>query len=236
MTPSDEKRLGRAIINAQERLRLFLCRTGTAAQWHLAKATKVVEKPKLLGRVVPHLEGAEAARYLEELPGWIEQTTQQDAKCAELWQKGGPVFDTQQKHLIAMFLRYNFSLRSYERCARQPSELLAVTGRRKKGAKPSHDEAGTRMSADEFVDFEQQIANELEKIDQARAELVAGHAALVEKLAQASDEPLPEATRYAQHGLLKAAEYFDVRRGQRFATYAQKWIKAAIKDKITEDE
>ena len=87
MKPSEEQRLGKMIIAAQERVRLCMCKTGMAAQWHVEKAANVVRRPKLLERLVPHLEGEAAQQYLAALPGWIEQTKQQDARCGELWGK-----------------------------------------------------------------------------------------------------------------------------------------------------
>ena len=236
MKSSDELRLGKSIISAQERLRLCLCRIGKAADWHLAKASKVVEKPKLLNRVVPHLEGEDAKKYLAQLPGWIEQTRQQDVKCNEVWNNGRADYDVQEKHLIAMLLRYDFSLRSYERLARQPSEVIAENGKRKKGAKSTDNGAPARMTPEDLANFQERIQNDLDLIDKARAELMAAHESLIEKLAQTSDAPIKEATQYARHGLLKAAENFDVRRGHRFSAYAQKWIKAAIKEKMKCDE
>lgn len=228
MKPSDEKNLGRTIIAAQERLRLNICRSGLAAPWHLEKATRVASRPRLLSRVVPHLERDEAKQYLALLPGWIEQTKEQDLKCAELWSQGAAGFETQQKHLIAMLLRFDFSLRSYERLARQPMVKVA------EGVSSNGDaiEGAPRLSAEDYADVGERIAADLERIDQARGELMAAHDNLIEKLVQKSNMPLPDATLYARHGLLKAAENFDVRRGYRFAAYAQKWIKAAIKAKM----
>jgi len=227
MKNSDEQRLGKSIVAAQERLRQCMCRITGAASWHLAKAAKVAERPKLLARVVPHLEGDAAEKYLESLPGWIEQTRQQDKKCAAIWGGGEGDYDTQHRHLIAMLLRYDFSLRSYERFAREPAEAP------KKRGKQAAEESAARMTPEDLSAFAERVADELKMIDQARAELVAGHEELVDKLAQASGAPLKEATMYARHGLETAAENFDVRRGHRFSSYAQKWIKAAIKEKMT---
>src|SRR4051794_24266204 len=108
MKPSEETRLAKMIAAAQERVRQNMCRTGPAAQWHLAKAIAVVRKPKLLERIAPHIEGEPAKLYLAALPGWIEQTQQQDAKCGECWEQGRPDYSVQRDHLLAMLLRYDF--------------------------------------------------------------------------------------------------------------------------------
>ena len=92
-----------------------------------------------------------------------------------------------------------------------------------------------RMTAEDFDRLEEQVGADLAFIDEARAELIAGHDDLVLKLAEASGVPLKEATRYARHGLNKAVENYDLRRHQRFESYAQKWIKAAIAEKIDGD-
>jgi Sigma-70 region 2 len=230
MKPSEEQRLGKMIIAAQERVRQCVCRTGTAAQWHLTKAAGVVRKPKLLERVAPHLEGEPAKAYLAALPGWIEQTTQQDAKCSELWGQRRADYNVQRDHLVAMLLRYDFALRSYEKLARQPVAVLAGAG----GA-AGHDEATARMSEQDLSDLQSRIDSDLQIIDKARAELVGGHddliAKIVQKTIEKSEESADEVTAYARSGLAKAAENYDVRLGHRFATYAQWWIKTAIKEK-----
>lgn len=234
MKPSEETRISKAMLAAQERVRQCVCRTAAATQWHLEKAAKVVRKPKLLERVAPHLEGEPAKQYLEALPGWIEQTKQQDARCSELWAKKRPDYSIQRDHLIAILLRYDFSLRSYEKLARQPSLQLATTAKRS-AKEDAHDEAAMRMSADDSAMLQSKIDADLELLDKIRAELVAGHDDLVMKLVaksvEGSDETAEELTVYARNGLAKAAENFDVRRCPRFSTYAQWWIKTAIKEK-----
>jgi DNA-directed RNA polymerase sigma subunit (sigma70/sigma32) len=230
MKLSDETRLGKMIIAAQERVRQCMCRTGAAAQWHLTKAAGVVRKPKLLERIAPHLEGEPAQVYLAALPGWIEQTTQQDAKCAELWAQHRSDYPVQRDHLVAMLLRYDFALRSYEKFARQPVKVLAESN-----GESVPDESTLRMTEQEFADLQSKIDADLQILDKARAELVAGHDDLIVKLVQKSVEKSAESAEeisaYARSGLAKAAENFDVRQGHRFATYAQWWIKTAIKEK-----
>jgi DNA-directed RNA polymerase sigma subunit (sigma70/sigma32) len=235
MKTSDEQRLGKSITTAQERLRLNMCQSCKAADWHLTRAAKVVQRPKLLERFVPHLEGDKAKQYLADLPGWIEQTKQQEAKCLDMWSNGRTDYDNQQKQLISMLLRYSFSLRSYERLARQANES-ATEATKKPGDKTAYDDAAARMTPEAFADLEGRVQADLELIDKARAELMAGHEDLIEKLAKTSDAPEQEAILHARHGMLKAAENFDSRQGHRFAAYAKKWIKAAIKEKVKCDE
>jgi DNA-directed RNA polymerase sigma subunit (sigma70/sigma32) len=234
MKPSEEQRLGKMIVAAQERLRQCICRNGTATQWHLEKAASVVRKPKLLERFAPHLEGEPAKLYLAELAGWIEQTKQQDARCAELWTKKRADHAAQREHLVAMLLRYDFSLRLYEKLARQPSLQLASADA-SPSAETTYDETTSRMTEQEFSELQSRIESDLQLLDKTRAELVAGHDDLVAKLVQKSieksAESAEEVTAYARSGLTKAAENYDVRAGHRFSTYAQWWIKTAIKEK-----
>src|ERR1019366_4558225 len=97
------------------------------------------------------------------------------------------------------------------------------------------DESTLRMTEQEFADLQSKIDADLQILDKARAELVAGHDDLIVKLVQKSVEKSAESAEeisaYARSGLAKAAENFDVRQGHRFATYAQWWIKTAIKEK-----
>lgn len=237
MKSSEEQRLGEAIIAGLERVRLHICQTGTATQWHLTKAANVMRKPSLLERVVPHLEGEPAEKYLASLPGWIEETKQQDSTCALLWDRRKTDHDShhyqaERSRLVTLLLRYEFSLRSYEKLARQPSKPLAQAEAQPDGnGVHHHDVGGTRMIEEEFADLEQQINEDLKAVDKARAALVAAHEGLVMKHAAKSSAPIEESTNYARRGLVKAAENFDVRRGYRFSTYAQWWIKTAIKEK-----
>jgi DNA-directed RNA polymerase specialized sigma subunit len=86
------------------------------------------------------------------------------------------------------------------------------------------------MTQQENFDMERQLGKELQAIDEARAELIAAHDDLIDKIVQKNAAP-EEITPYARYGLAKAAENFDVRRGHRFATYARLWINTAIKEK-----
>jgi DNA-directed RNA polymerase sigma subunit (sigma70/sigma32) len=232
MKPSEETRIGKIIAAAQERVRQCVCRTGPAVAWHLAKAAAVVRKPKLLQRIAPHLEGEAAKEYLALLPGWIEQTQQQEAKCSQSWEQQRPDFAVQRDHLLAMLLRYDFSLRTYEKFARQAVKVLAEPD-----GEAVNEEIANRMTEEDCANLQSRIDADLQILDKARAELVAGHDDLVAKLVQKSIEKLPEPideiTGYARCALAKAAENFDVRLGQRFATYAQWWIKTAITEKKT---
>src|SRR5207247_3388504 len=92
-----------------------------------------------------------------------------------------------------------------------------------------------RMTEEDHDDLHAKIAADLELLEKARAELVAGHDDLVVKLVQKnvekSGDPVEEVTTYARNGLAKAAEKFSVRGGRRFSAYAQWWIKTAIEEK-----
>ncbi len=236
MKPSEEQRLGKNIITAQERVRLWMCRTGTAAQWHLSRAATVVGKPKLLDRIAPHLTGEPAQQYLAALPNLLEETKLLDVTCGDMWNRRRGDYLVERDRLVTMLLRYDFTLRSYEKLARKPSLALAGASSGPDD-NPPHNETATRMLGEDFARAEREIHESLQAIDQARNELVSAHADLIVKLVEKSvaksAEPIDEVTAYAQHGLAKAAENFDVRQGHRFGTYAQWWIKMAIKEKKT---
>ena len=228
MKPSEETRLGKLIVAAQERVRLNICKSGSAGPWHLTKAASVVRKPKLLERVAPHIEGEAVKKYLVSLPDWIEQTERQDTKCAECWKLQRADYHVQRDHLVAMLLRYDFSLRSYEKLTRE----WLQPGTDSAAETVTLDASSWRMNADDQADTQRRIEADLDVIDKARAELVAGNEDLIVKLTQKTAAP-EEATPYAREGLAKAAENFDIRRGHRFTTYAQWWIKTAIEEKKT---
>lgn len=230
MKPSDEKRIGETILTALLRVRLYMCRVGTAGQWHLDKAAGVVRKPRLLERIAPHLEGASAKQYVAALPNLIEETKLLDFVCGDMWKRRRSDYVAERDRLVALLLRYDFSFRSYEKLARQSSKQLVAAGQSHDDA--PHDEIAVRMTEQENIDMERRLGKELHTIDEARAELVAAHDDLVEKIVRKSAAP-DEIAPYARYGLAKAAENFDVRRGHRFATYARPWIKAAIKEKKT---
>ena len=237
MKPSEEQRISKIIQTAQERVRLSMCRSGTAAQWHLAQATKVVGKPKLLERVAPHLEGEPAKQYLAALPGLIEDTKLLDVTCGDMWNRRRSDYLVERDRLVTMLLRYEFKLRSYEKLARQPSKMPAGTAPSSNGDRPPHDETAMRMLEQDYTKMERQLSEDFQAIDKARAELTEAHddlvVKLVEKSVAKSAEPIEEVTAYAREGLAKAAENFDARRGHRFAAYAQWWINTAIKEKKT---
>jgi hypothetical protein len=231
MKLSDEKRLGETILTALVRVRLFMCRVGTAGQWHMQKAESVIRKPRLLERLAPHLEGAAAKLYIAALPNLVEETKLLDFVCGDMWNRRRSDYVVERDRLVALLLRYDFSFRTYEKLARQTSKQVVASGPSHDDA-PPHDEIAARMTEQETIDMEGQLGKELQAIDDARAELVAAHDDLVEKIVQKSAAP-EEITPYARYGLAKAAENFDVRRGHRFATYARLWINTAIKEKKT---
>src|ERR1017187_2337219 len=127
MKPSEEQRLGKTIITAQERVRLWMCRNGTAAQWHMTRAAAVVGKPKLLERIAPHLTGEPAQQYLAALPSLPEETQPLDVTWGDMWNRRRGDYLVERDRLVTMLLRYDFTLRSYEKLARKPS--LAQIGR-----------------------------------------------------------------------------------------------------------
>ena len=189
-----------------------------------------------------HLEGEPAEKYLAALPALIEATKQQDTTCGALWGEQQADHATQNYHaeqdrLVTLLVSFDFSLRNYEKLAPEPKKMLAemVAGPQSDAdtlvAGSAGDDPSARMTEQEYAELEREIEKDLQTVDQAHHELIAAHDGLVAKWAEKSPEAVDEATSYARSGLAKAAENFDVRRGHRFAAYAQWWIKTAIKEK-----
>jgi hypothetical protein len=229
---------------AQCRIRQAVCRVGMASRWHIGKATDILHDHGLLERYVVPLEDDEAAQYLASLPERIEQARQQDARCARLWasrhvQADLTGYAEEQRRLEGLLSQFQFPLRSYERLVRQERKPLLEQATRllAEGRGETSEalalEAMFRMTLQQFVDLERGIAAELCVLDEARAELVAAHEAWAREKALSCAGSDPEAPVYAARGLRKAAEYFEYRRGYRFATYARHWIERAIRDKRT---
>jgi DNA-directed RNA polymerase sigma subunit (sigma70/sigma32) len=213
-----------------------------AARFHIGKAKAALEKPELLDRLVSLRDKDQIAEYLQALPLLIEQTTQQDHRCAELWEarvgrEEPSNFLWEQSHLEQLLLGFRYSLRAYEKLVRQSDKpLVAQVQRALLGGNVRATrtlESLLRMDLQSFLDQEEAVNNDLRDIDAARTELAEAHDEFARRLARKHGDGSPQAVRHALCGLRKAAECYDHRNGYRFATYAQWWIRAAIVQKRT---
>jgi DNA-directed RNA polymerase sigma subunit (sigma70/sigma32) len=239
MTREDEQRLGEGIEQAWQRIRLRVCQLGMAATWHLGKAREVLRDPARLKRHVLLLKPEEAAIYLAALPQLVQRTEEQDARCTDLWARRATLsaraeFDGKQARLIELFLRFQYPHHAYERLVRQDEKPLLDDVRRALAqAVPSAEQVSAlemrlRMGLLEYVALETAHADDLRTLDQLRAELVAAHEDLARSVAEQYAGTEPDALFFARCGLRRAAEYYEVSRGYRFAPYAIWWIRQAI--------
>jgi hypothetical protein len=241
-----ERRLCQQMEEAQQRIRQAVCRVGMAAGWHVAKASDIVRDPGALDLHVVPLGEAAAAAYLGSLPGLIKRVRSQDRKCAKRWHSRAETadltaFEREQGKLAELLLQFRFRFRTYERLVRQPqnqkwillraNELLGGEAGRVQEVRGL--ESMLRLTLLEFVKLEEAIAEDLRILDEKRGELVAAHAEFARKKAETLAPSDPDAVSYALGGLRKAADHYDYRRGYRFSTYAQWWIKKAVRDKKT---
>jgi hypothetical protein len=244
MTREEERRLGKEIEQAWQRLRLRVCRTGMAARYHLGKARDVLRDHALLERHVWQLEPEEASAYLVALPRLVQQTKKQNSRCARLWAAREKhldlaKFEREQARLIELFLQFRYPYRTYERLVRQEAKPLLDNVRRAL-AEPSLPpnqrrgmETHLRMSLQEFVNLEDANLQDLQTVDRLRAQLVGGHEKLARKVAAQHDAGEPNALFFARCGLHKAAEWYQASRGYRFGKYALWWMQEAIAKKRT---
>jgi hypothetical protein len=220
---------------------------GMAGRWHVGRARDIVRDPDSLERhVEPFERENQSSEYQKSLPGLIDQTRSQDARCAKLWHSRptGPLgsmlaYYRERDRLADLFLRFRFRLLSYERLVRQPQkpvlqqarQLLAESSER--GPAARRLESLLRLPLQGFVDLQEEIARELQLLDGLRAEVVAAHREYAEKRALSIAGRDPDAVRYAVCGLRKAAEYYTHRSGYKFWSYAQYWVERAVREKKT---
>jgi hypothetical protein len=245
MTREEERPLVEAIAHAGQRIRTRLCRTGMAGKWHLGKARDVLRDPALMELHVWSLTQEEAAAYLAALPLLVQQTEAQDARCAKLWaareaQPDLAEYEREQARLIEQFFQFRYPVRSYERVVRQEPKPLLDDVRRAL-AQPSLPpdqvrgmETYLRMRLREYVDLEEANLQDLQTLDQLRAELIAGHEELALTVSgRYAAKEWPDALFFARCGLYKAAESYEPSSNYRFGTYAVWWMRSAIVNKRT---
>ena len=243
-TPQDPRWF--EIEQAQERIRDAVFRMGMAARLHVGKAFGLLDKPDPFesnSLVIPFDDDDQAAAYLADLPELNKRTRAEDIRCASLWEPGGLWFDEdeyarEQDKLAGLFLKFRFTLRSYERLVRQPDKPLLDQARQLSEEVGSSEEIDRlesllRLRLRDFIALEDAIADELRRIDAVRAELVASFGDFARRMAETIAGSDPEAIRFANCGVIKAAEYYDPRRGYTFESYAEFWVEKAIHDQKT---
>jgi hypothetical protein len=222
-------------------------RVGVAGRLHIGKARDIVRDPSLLERHVAPFEGEDQRiEYQQSLPGLIEKTRIQDARCAKSWESRptGPLgsllgYYRERDRLADLLLRFRFHLLSYERLVRQPQKPILLEARQllaeaSEGVPAVRAlESRLRLPLQGFVDLEGEIASELRLLDNLRAEVVTAHRERAREMAVSIAGHDPEAVRYAVCGLRKAAEYYSHRRGYQFWSYAQHWVERAVREKKT---
>jgi hypothetical protein len=244
MTREEEIAVGQAIEQAWQRIRQRLCRPGMAAEWHLGKARDILRDPALVERHVLYLKKEDQPGYLAALPQLVQQTEEQDERCARLWFERDALpdpaeFERQQARLIELFYRYAYPFSKYERLVRQEAKPI-LTDVRQALADPSTPrqklrglETYVRMLLPDYVNLEYANVQELGTLDRLRAELVAGHEELARQVVAKYGSGVPDALHFARSGLRYAATLYQVSRGYRFGTYAAWWMRSAIVKKRT---
>ena len=235
-----EHALGDSLEDARRRIRHFIFQIGMAPEWHLERAYEILQDDTLLSEyVVPdNLNDEEASKYLDDLGTLVEETRKQDEICANRWTVGRNDsfgYREQQRKLESLLLNFRFELRWYEQLAREQEKpalghAIQLLRDSKQDAEQHRSmELELRLSLREYVQLEKSIAEELLRLDDLKAQLVASHSEFAKKLIHADYGTDPDVIYHAMYGLRMAANRFDFRRGYRFAVYAQHWIEAAAK-------
>src|SRR5690242_15099006 len=73
-----EIRVGTRIDDALGRIRVKMCRLGMASKWHIGKASDLLQNLDRLKQYVEPLNEHDEARYIDQLPGLIEEAKEQD--------------------------------------------------------------------------------------------------------------------------------------------------------------
>jgi hypothetical protein len=241
-----ELRFWKRIEQAQKRIRERSFRMGMAARLHTAKATAILNDTEELPWYVDVAKDQEelAIKYRQMLPTLIEHLRSQDAGCAKLWAERHTrntlaAYHRERHQLVKLLRRFRYSLRYYERLVRQPDKPLLQEARHllddweRNAGRVRGLESLLRMTLQEFVEQEDQIANDLVLMDKLRAEIVSRYHGLASNVVGHLTHYGPDGMRYALCGLRKAAECYSHRHGFKFATYAVWWIRNAVQEKKT---
>ena len=124
-----EIRIGNRIDAALSRIRSKMHLLGMAGRWHVGKSSEVLKNPDQLKRYVAPLKEHDEAKYLDQLPALIEETSRQDLRCTECWfansepeQKSR--YLAERDKLVRLFSHFQFRAKLYERLARQQVKPL----------------------------------------------------------------------------------------------------------------
>lgn len=244
MADDSEDELWKSIEMTQWRIRWRVFQEGMAGRLHISRGADIIKASSVISNhVMPFDDERQEAAYLQALPGLIERTAAQDAKCAELWDSRGlrglRDYSQQQVKLAELFLEFKFKLISYERLVRQPDKPYLRQARQllsdemAGGIAAGELESILRLTLQEFVDLEAAISDDLRQLDETRAKIVSAHEGFAREMAESISGPDQESVHYALCGLSKASEHYCYGRGYGFRDYATDWIGTAIRDKKT---
>jgi hypothetical protein len=244
MPDDSENDVWKSIELIQVSIRERLFQMGMAGKLHTSRGLDIIKaKSANSTHVMPFDDESQEMEYLEALPRLIEQTTVQDAKCAELWDSREPRslrdYRQQQIKLAELFLQYRFKLLSYERTVRQTDKpyLRQATQllheRVTEGTAVRELESMLRLTLQEFVDLEGAIADDLRRLDETRAIIISNHKDFAKGMAESISGQHRESVQYALCGLTKATEHYLYWRGYGFRDYAAEWIETAIRERKT---
>jgi len=240
MIPDIETRTGIRIVAALNRIQSHAGLMGRAAEWHIGKASHLLENPALL-EFPRFLEvDCDTTLYLARLPELLAETEQQDLLCHQLWtarhepHRDSSRFAVERAKLARLFPRFQFHGKLYERLIRQDDKpaLREAIHHVSAGTESTPEaiaiEDAVRMTLHDFVNLERQLAEDLADLDAARGELATAHEWFAKQLAQSHSPSDPAVLASAKIGLQRASTYYDYREGFGFTSYAQHWIKEAI--------
>jgi DNA-directed RNA polymerase sigma subunit (sigma70/sigma32) len=233
-----EVRLGVRIDAAFDRIRTKVCSMGMAANWHIGRASDLLQKPELFERVVEMPGEQDQASYLDQLPPLIAQAQEQDQRCAESWSgRMDPAqenrYQVERDALIGLLQRFRFQPKLYELLVRQPDKpRLRDAIRLLKQGETTPEAMGLeqilRMQLREFVLLEETLEDDLRDLNDAREALCAANKEVALRIAHSHPGCDESTISSALVGLRRAAGWYDYKRGYGFEEYAQHWVREAI--------
>ncbi|HTL27578.1 MAG TPA: hypothetical protein VL282_00090 [Tepidisphaeraceae bacterium] len=183
MSSEEEQQLFHQLIEDRDAIRNRVCIVGTAARWHIAKASKMVENPDWANGAVERGMSADAlSAHLQLLPRTIEEIEHQDRRCAESWTRGCldddlTQYEMQRTRMIALFDQTRLGHAAYVRLVRQPEKpFVREATRLLAEGDPAHErvcelESKVRMTLKEYLQNEAAIDELLRSLDSTAARI-----------------------------------------------------------------